>query len=416
LTDNIAIKVKNLTKTYRLYNSNADRVKEALHPLRRKYHHEFDALHDVSFDVKKGETVGIIGKNGSGKSTLLKLITGVLTPTSGSVQVNGRISALLELGSGFNPELTGIENVYFNGTLMGISREEMGAKLEDILAFADIGEFVHQPVKSYSSGMFVRLAFAVAVCVEPEILIVDEALSVGDMAFQQKCFDHLNLLKERGITILLVTHDVLLTRNYCEYVVYLQGGNVAMVADAETAGEIYIKDMKSEVQKMVTSSEKAQAQKATIRFGNTDGEITAVEVTNPDSGLSVFTDDDLLRIQVSARAKKTILYPRIYVQIRDFRGYVIYGVYTAPDELQRINEGEYIKLIGTLSMRVTLGPGEYSVTVAINNSFGETTQILLDKQVGAATFTVLSKAETRTFQGFVNLHATWEVAATNNTI
>jgi len=187
MSNDIAIKAENLTKTYRLYDSNLDRLKESLHPLRRKYHHEFNALHDFNFEVKKGETVGIIGKNGSGKSTLLKIITGVLTPTSGSVTVNGRISALLELGAGFNPELTGIENVYFNGTLMGYSKEEMHAKLDDILGFADIGEFVRQPVKSYSSGMFVRLAFAVAINIDPDILIVDEALAVGDIFFQQKC-------------------------------------------------------------------------------------------------------------------------------------------------------------------------------------------------------------------------------------
>lgn len=216
MSKNIAISVQNLTKTYLLYNSNLERVKEALHPLRRKYHHEFNALHDISFEIKKGETVGIIGKNGSGKSTLLKIITGVLTPTCGNVTVNGRVSALLELGSGFNPELTGIENVYFNGTLMGYSREEMNDKLDDILAFADIGEFVYQPVKSYSSGMFVRLAFAVATIIDTDILIVDEALSVGDIFFQQKCYARLKELKERGVTILFVTHSMGDVIQYCK--------------------------------------------------------------------------------------------------------------------------------------------------------------------------------------------------------
>jgi len=216
LTDNIVIRAENLTKTYRLYNSNLERLKESLHPLRRKYHYEFDALHDVSFEIKKGETVGIIGKNGSGKSTLLKLISGVLTPTSGCVTVNGRVSALLELGSGFNPELTGIENVYFNGMLMGYRREEMEARLDDILAFADIGEFVHQPVKSYSSGMFVRLAFAVATIIEPDVLIVDEALSVGDLFFQQKCYGRLKELKDNGVTILFVTHSMGDIVQYCQ--------------------------------------------------------------------------------------------------------------------------------------------------------------------------------------------------------
>jgi ABC-type polysaccharide/polyol phosphate transport system ATPase subunit len=409
----IAISVINLSKKYLLYDTPQHRLKEALHPLRKKYHHDFNALYDVSFEVKKGEAVGIIGRNGSGKSTLLKIIAGVLTPTSGSVQVNGSISSLLELGAGFNPELTGIENVYFNGTLMGYSREEMDARLDDILAFADIGEFVHQPVKMYSSGMFVRLAFAVAVCVDPEILIVDEALSVGDMAFQQKCLDRLRTLREKGVTILLVTHDIMLTRNYCEYVVYLQNGRVALLADAETAGEAYLEDMKSEVQKLVNPSEKARGANALILFGDRDGDITAVEVTNPHSGLPIFADNDPLLIRVQARVKKMILFPRIYVQIRDFRGYIIYGIHSMPEELQRIGEDEYVALSAALSIRTTLGPGEYGVTVSINNAPGEMNQIVLDKQVAAATFTVLSKAGSRGFQGSVNLHAVWEKTADN---
>ena len=188
MNKNTAIKVTNLSKVYKLYDKPADRLKESLHPLKKKYHKEFYALNDVSFEIKKGETVGIIGKNGAGKSTLLKIITGVLTPSGGHVHVNGRIASLLELGAGFNPEYTGVENIYLQGTLMGYTKEEMESKIQAILDFADIGDFVYQPVKSYSSGMFARLAFAVAINVEPDILIVDEALSVGDVFFQNKCF------------------------------------------------------------------------------------------------------------------------------------------------------------------------------------------------------------------------------------
>lgn len=240
MSENIAIKVENLTKTYRLYNSNLDRVKESLHPLRRIYHNEFYALNDVSFEIKKGETVGIIGKNGSGKSTLLKLITGVLTPSSGSVEVNGRISALLELGAGFNPELTGVENVYFNGTLMGYSKEEMNAKLDDILDFSDIGVFVHQPVKTYSSGMFVRLAFSVATILEPDILIVDEALSVGDLFFQQKCYARLNELKEKGVTILFVTHAMGDVVQYCQQSLLLNNNRLEYKGGSAEAVKRYL--------------------------------------------------------------------------------------------------------------------------------------------------------------------------------
>jgi len=177
MNENIAIEVKDLTKIYRLYEKSSDRVREALHLTRRSRHTEHYALRNVNIDIRKGETVGIIGTNGSGKSTILKIITGVLNPSGGEVNVNGRISALLELGAGFNMEYTGLENIFLNGTMIGFSEKEIKAKLQDILDFADIGEFVHQPVKTYSSGMFVRLAFAVAINIEPEILIVDEALS-----------------------------------------------------------------------------------------------------------------------------------------------------------------------------------------------------------------------------------------------
>ena len=182
-------------------------------------------MNGISFEIKKGETVGIIGTNGSGKSTILKIITGVLNPTSGSVQVDGRISALLELGAGFNMEYTGLENVYLNGTMLGFSKEEIDARLQDILDFADIGEFIHQPVKTYSSGMFVRLAFVVAINIDPEILIVDEALSVGDIFFQSKCFRKFEEFKERGKTILLVSHDLSSISKYCDRVILLNKGN-----------------------------------------------------------------------------------------------------------------------------------------------------------------------------------------------
>lgn len=214
MTD-VAIRVENLSKQYPIYENPRDRLKQFLYPrLRRlagrpqkQYYREFWALRDISFEVKKGETVGIIGRNGSGKSTLLQIICGTLTPTSGTVETNGRIAALLELGSGFNPNFTGRENVYMNGALLGLSREDIDEKFDDIAAFADIGEFIEQPVKTYSSGMFVRLAFAVQVQLDPDILVVDEALAVGDAKFQAKCFDRLRRLRETGTSILLVTHS-----------------------------------------------------------------------------------------------------------------------------------------------------------------------------------------------------------------
>ncbi len=220
-----AIIVKDVTKIYKMYDKPIDRLKESLHPRHKEYHKKFYALNHISFEVKKGETVGIIGTNGSGKSTILKIITGVLSPSEGSVEVEGSISALLELGAGFNSDYTGIENIYMNGTMMGFSRKEMEAKLQDILDFADIGDFVYQPVKTYSSGMFVRLAFALAINVEPEILIVDEALSVGDVFFQSKCYRRMEEIRQKGTTILMVTHDMGSIIKYCDRVVLLNRGN-----------------------------------------------------------------------------------------------------------------------------------------------------------------------------------------------
>ncbi len=220
-----AIRVEDVSKLYKLYDKPSDRFKEALGLTRKKKYHEHYALHHLSFDVKKGETVGIIGTNGAGKSTILKIITGVLSASEGSVEINGRISALLELGAGFNMEYTGIENIYLNGTMIGFSKEEIEEKMEDILSFADIGDFVYQPVKTYSSGMFVRLAFAVAINIDPEILIVDEALSVGDAFFQAKCYKKFDDFKEAGKTVIFVSHDLSSISRYCDRVVLLNKGH-----------------------------------------------------------------------------------------------------------------------------------------------------------------------------------------------
>ena len=219
-----AIEVRNVVKIYKLYDKPKDRLKEALGLGRKQVHKRHYALNGISLCINRGETVGIIGTNGSGKSTILKIITGVLNPTSGEVYVDGRISALLELGAGFNQEYNGIENVYLNGTMMGFSEKEIDQKLPEILEFADIGDYVYQPVKTYSSGMFVRLAFAVAINIDPEILIVDEALSVGDVFFQAKCYHKFEDFKQQGKTIVFVSHDLSSISKYCDRVFLLNKG------------------------------------------------------------------------------------------------------------------------------------------------------------------------------------------------
>ena len=234
-----AISVRDVTKVYRLYDKPIDRLKESMSISHKNYHRDFYALSGLSFQVKKGETVGIIGTNGSGKSTILKIITGVLTPTTGQVDVNGKISALLELGAGFNMDYTGIENIYMNGTMMGYTKKEMDAKLQDILDFAEIGDFVYQPVKTYSSGMFVRLAFALAINVDPEILIVDEILSVGDLNFQQKSEAKMRSMITGGTTVLYVSHSIDSIRSLCDKVVWLDHGKVVMSGNTEKVCQAY---------------------------------------------------------------------------------------------------------------------------------------------------------------------------------
>jgi len=241
------ISIQNIGKCYQIYAKPQDRLKQYILPrlsklLRKipgKYFREFWALQNVSFEVKKGETVGIIGRNGSGKSTLLQIICGTITPSSGQIFTSGRIAALLELGAGFNPEFTGRENVYMNAAILGLTHAEIDARLDDILAFADIGEFVDQPVKVYSSGMYVRLAFSVAVNVSPQILIVDEALSVGDLAFQNKCILKIKELRDQGTTLLFVAHDLSILQMICDRVIWLQHGEIVAIGDSVNVCQEY---------------------------------------------------------------------------------------------------------------------------------------------------------------------------------
>ena len=249
------IEVKNVQKIYPLYDKPSHRLREALSVTKKNYHSDYYALDCINLDVYRGECVGIIGTNGSGKSTLLKIITGVLNPTEGEVQVHGRISALLELGTGFNPEYTGIENIYLNGTMSGFTREEMDERVDTIVEFAEIGEFVHQPVKTYSSGMFARLAFSVAINIDPEILIVDEALSVGDIFFQSKCFHKFNEFKKAGKTILFVTHDMSSIIKYCDRSLLIHHGHQIALGPSNEVVDIYKKILVNQYEEPETKEE-----------------------------------------------------------------------------------------------------------------------------------------------------------------
>lgn len=278
MSNDIAIRVDDVTKLYKLYDRNIDRLRDSLGLTRSKRYKEHYALHNISFDIEKGECVGIIGTNGAGKSTILKIITGVLSPTEGEVNIDGRISALLELGAGFNSEYTGIENIYLNGTMIGFTKEEIDSKLDDILAFADIGDFVHQPVKTYSSGMFVRLAFAVAINIDPEILIVDEALSVGDVFFQLKCFKKFEEFKAKGKTILFVSHDLSSIEKYCDKAILLDHGrNVAEGKPIDIINK-YKKIMTGMTVEEVEEQEKNRLNKKKTTSDNENGNVNQDDI------------------------------------------------------------------------------------------------------------------------------------------
>ena len=254
MMNDIAVKLENVSKAYKLYNSPKSRLKEALHPFGKKYHKDFFALRDINLEIRKGESIGILGMNGAGKSTLLKAITGVITPSAGSLTVNGNISALLELGSGFNPEFTGYDNVFFYGSLMGFSKKQMQEKMVEIIEFADIGEFIYQPLRSYSSGMNARLAFAVSTSINPEILILDEVLSVGDAFFRAKCTTRMqNMLKNSNTTVLFVSHDVGSVRAICERCILLEGGKIVVDGPTSDVVNAYLKKQFSSRQKVIES-------------------------------------------------------------------------------------------------------------------------------------------------------------------
>lgn len=349
----IAIKVDNVTKLYKLYDKPSDRLKESLGLSRQKRYKEHYALNGLSFEVRKGECIGIIGTNGAGKSTILKIITGVLNPTGGNVVIDGRISALLELGAGFNGEYTGIENVYLNGTMIGFSREEIDEKLDDILEFADIGDFVNQPVKTYSSGMFVRLAFAVAINIEPEILIVDEALSVGDVFFQAKCYRKFEEFKKMGKTILFVSHDLSSISKYCDRAILLNKGvklaegNPAEMIDLFKKVQVGLFDEEPEEEKAEINDSEPEPEKEqpvseavvwknqmTLNpkvqdYGERDAEIIDFAVMDDTGKISnVINKGSYFKIMMKVKFYKPEPNPIFAFTIKDIRGTDITGTNT----------------------------------------------------------------------------------------
>jgi len=261
MSEQYAIAIKSVSKTYKLYKTRYDIIKEFISPFRKKYQKKFDALKDISFDIERGEVIGIMGKNGSGKSTLLKILTSVVTPTSGNFECNGRVSSLLELGGGFNMELTGIENIYYLGAIQGYPKRVMKSKIKDILDFADIGEYVYQPVNTYSSGMYLRLAFSMAINIDPDILIIDEALAVGDIRFQQKCFRKIREFKDQGKTILICSHNLTAITDFCTRAIWLHNSEIKEQGDPVFVTDAYKMHMTSVDDKSIKKTQFDQSEK-----------------------------------------------------------------------------------------------------------------------------------------------------------
>jgi len=324
------IEINHLTKKYDMYKKPSDRLKEALSPTRKVYHDVFYALNDVNVEVKKGEMIGFIGENGSGKSTILKIITGVLTPSEGEVKIEGNIAALLELGSGFNPEYSGYDNIFLNGMVLGYSREEMAEKVDDIINFADIGDHLYQPVKTYSSGMFVRLAFAVAINVDPDILIVDEALAVGDLEFQLKCMEKFTELRNAGKTILFVSHDVNAVRRFCDRVYWLKNGLVEAEGETMEITEDYENFLKKKSLKTVDRDNSISEEFSAYDIV----EVKSAELLDGDlQPLEIIEQDSKVVVKVTYNVKDdSIKKPVLGVAIRTVDNNYVCGLNTLLDE------------------------------------------------------------------------------------
>jgi ABC-type polysaccharide/polyol phosphate transport system ATPase subunit len=378
-----ALRVEKVSKQYRIYERPGDRLKESLTRGWLRRHKEFWALRDVDFEIEAGTTVGIVGPNGCGKSTLLQIISGTLAPTHGDVWHEGRIAALLELGAGFDPEFTGIENVYMNASLLGLTRRETDELFPAIERFAEIGPFLYQPVKSYSSGMYVRLAFAIAASVDPDILIIDEALAVGDAVFQHRCLRRLKELHERGTTVLFVSHDAAAVRALCSRALLLKAGR--LVADGKPA------DVLNQYQKIIMEREKAyEADTASAtqpefpavelsrhldysyRHGDGSAEIYGATLNDPVSQeLHVVESGENVSLRVVARFLRDVEDPVIGFLIRNRHGIHVYGTNTKEQQVEfgDVTRGETIDV--TFSFECWLGTDQYSISLAVHSRDGQ---------------------------------------------
>ncbi|MBD2082341.1 ABC transporter ATP-binding protein [Leptolyngbya sp. FACHB-17] len=418
--DEIAISLKNVSKCYKRYAHPVDRLKEILLPGKSRAE-SFWAIQDIDLDISKGETVGIVGQNGAGKSTLLQVITQTLTPTTGSLRVNGRISALLELGSGFNPEFTGRQNVFFNGRILGLTQAEIEERFDRITGFADIGDFIDQPVKTYSSGMFIRLAFAVAVNTDPDILIVDEALAVGDVFFQQKCFTRLRELQESGVTLLFVSHDSGAVCKLCDRAILIEHGKVVLDATPRQVVDLYeAKLLKRKDQTpnsiaiTMPDSQGKSDQTAVMSSGSVKPQFVQL-LDEHDRVIHTVLSDAEIKLAIALEFLEFAEDPHVGFKIRGRTGEVVFesNTWCMRQTIGKVEAGTSIEV--RFLFNVPLPPGEYTITLGVADGgigqyeFKRSLLMLHDTM----TLKVLQNPDSINWSGMVNLSPQFEIYAKN---
>jgi lipopolysaccharide transport system ATP-binding protein len=406
------ISVNDLSKCYRIYEKPSDRIKQSLFGRWKTYFTEFWPLRNITFQLGPGDVVGVIGPNGSGKSTLLQLITGILEPTEGTVVTEGKIAALLELGAGFNPEFTGHENLMINAAILGLSKEAIEEKYDAIVEFADIGEFLHQPVKTYSSGMYVRLAFSISAHVDADILIIDEALAVGDAGFQFKCLARIDELIKRGTTVLLVSHDQQVVKTYCTSAIYLNKGRVMFHGKTEMALEQYLQDV-MEVQRNQLGKVEVKESRSgdAYVFGSEHGSIESVEMIVNGLHQDYCRHGDRVVFRIKANVRESVSEPRLMLVVRDSNGYNLFSYDNLHAE-QPIARGETGDIEAEIGFDCLLRDGEFSATVRLDQHHGNLQFSLVEKQVNAYNFSVIY--EKRSFGAMVDLHGSFGQKVTSN--
>ena len=411
MSNQFALEINNVSKKYKVYNKPYHRLIE-LFNFGTAYQ-EIEALKDISFKVKKGSTYGIVGPNGSGKSTLLQVVTGILQPTVGNVIVKGRVSALLELGAGFNMEYTGRENIFLYASILGVEKQEIEQKIDNIINFAQIGEFIDRPVKTYSSGMYVRLAFAVAINVEPEILIVDEALAVGDESFQRKCFRKFEELKEQGVTILLVTHSLGLVKMFCDEAVLIYKGELIeqghpnhvinvytkLIADIENGNTVIDQKKEAADDIRIDLESKQNNGSSEFRYGNKDGEILDYHIYGENGNNSkIFKHGEKIHISVTLKYNKNVPNSLVAYTVKTISGVEVTGTNTDFEKVDLSNrdEGDMVEVI--FEQNISLNAGDYVISLGFIEIVKDQI-VVMDRRYDVVTFKV---AETKKAAGLVD--------------